>query len=426
MTLIILNSLGYNKDKFESLKINIKVRKIITIIIAGIFFHPIVSSSELIDKISKEENNKKSISLDKTYLKTKTEDYYILDSGDSIRIIISRDYPELTSNVVINGEGLIYLPLLKSVFVKGLTIKELNGLLNEAYKEFVKYPEVNSYVVSYRPIKVFIKGEVNSPGRYTLKGSQTPNFINNNIFNQSSGSPLDFKNSSTQTKNYIDNLSSDNPLFNPNEVSFYFPTVFDALRTSGGITQYSDLSQIVVIRKNSLSNGGGKIMTSLNFNNVLLDGDSSNNIRIYDGDLIEVKRLTNPNPKLIGFAMQTNLNPKFVRVFVSGRVNNPGLQTLSKSSSLNDAIDVAGGTKVIRGPIRYISFNSDGSIEKRKISFRRRNKRGSVQNPILKDGDLIIIGNSILSNATEFLSEITSPFVGLYSTYNFFDTIFDD
>ena len=418
--------MGYNKDTFESLKIYINVRKIIVLLIATLFSHSIVSSSEVIDKISKEERNKKSISLDKTYLKKKSPDHYILDSGDSIRIIISRDYPELTSNVIINGEGSIYLPILKTVFVKGLTIQELNGLLNEAYKEFVKYPEVNSYVINYRPIKIFIKGEVNSPGRYTLKGSQTPNFINNNIFNQSSESLLDFTKSRMQTKNYIDNFSSDNPLFNPNEVSFYFPTVFDALRISGGITQYSDLSEIVVIRKNSISNGGGKIMTSLNFNNALLVGDNSNNIRIYDGDLIEVKRLSNPNPKLIGFAMQTNLNPKFVRVFVSGRVNNPGLQTLSKSSSLNDAIDVSGGTKVIRGPIRYISFNSDGSIDKRKISFRRRNKRGSVHNPILKDGDLIIIGNSILSNTTEFLSEVTSPFVGLYSTYSFFDTVFDD
>ena len=177
--------MGYNKDKFESLKINIKVRKIITIIIAGIFFHPIVSSSELIVNISKEENNKKSISLDKKYLKRTSEDFYILDSGDSLKIIVSRDYPELTSNVIINGEGSVYLPILKTIYVKGLTIKELNGILNEAYKEFVKYPEVNSYVINYRPIKVFIKGEVNSPGRYTLKGSQTPNSINATIFNQS-------------------------------------------------------------------------------------------------------------------------------------------------------------------------------------------------------------------------------------------------
>ena len=408
------------------MKFHINLTKIALILITSIFSYGIVFSSEVIENTSAEGNNKNSTTLDKSYLKKISPDNYILDSGDSIKIIISRDYPELTSNVTINGEGSIYLPILKTVYVRGLTIKELNRLLNEAYNEYVKYPEVNSYVINYRPIKVFIKGEVNSPGRYTLKGSQTPNSLNYKIFNQSSGSSLDFKNSKLQTDTYLNNFSTSNQLMNPNDVSFYFPTVFDALRISGGITQYSDLSKVVVVRKDSISNGGGRIMTSLDFNNTLMYGDNSNNIRIYDGDLIEVKRLSNPNPKLLGFAMQTNLNPKFVRVFVSGRVNNPGLQTLSKSSSLNDAIDVAGGTRVIRGPIRYISFNSDGSIEKRKISFRRRNKRGTSQNPILKDGDLIIIGNSILSNTTEFISEVTSPFVGLYSTYSFFDTVFDD
>ena len=131
------------------MKININVRKIITILIASLFSHSIVFSSEVIDKISNEEISKEFISLDKTYLKKKSPDHYILDSGDSIKIIISRDYPELTSNVIINGEGSIYLPILKTVFVRGLTIKELNGLLNEAYKEFVKYPEVNYYVINY-------------------------------------------------------------------------------------------------------------------------------------------------------------------------------------------------------------------------------------------------------------------------------------
>ena len=57
-------------------------------------------------------------------------------------------------------------------------------------------------------------------------------------------------------------------------------------------------------------------------------------------------------------------------MLVSGRVNNPGKQ-IELTSTLNDAIDVAGGTKVVRGPIRFISFNGDGSIDKRKISYRR-------------------------------------------------------
>ena len=42
-------------------------------------------------------------------------------------------------------------------------------------------------------------------------------------------------------------------------INSYFPTLFDAIQNSGGINEYSDLSSIKIIRKNSLSKGGGLI-----------------------------------------------------------------------------------------------------------------------------------------------------------------------
>ena len=83
------------------------------------------------------------------------------------------------------------------------------------------------------------------------------------------------------------------------------------------------------------------------------------------------------------------MNPKYVKVIIGGRVNSPGVLTLTRFSTLNDAIDMAGGTKLIRGGIRYISFKNDGSLDKRKISYNKRNKRGSYSNPYLKQGDFI-------------------------------------
>ena len=46
------------------------------------------------------------------YLKKLPANDYIVGPGDSLRIIISRDYPELDSTVTIDGEGTIYLPKL--------------------------------------------------------------------------------------------------------------------------------------------------------------------------------------------------------------------------------------------------------------------------------------------------------------------------
>ena len=117
------------------------------------------------------------------------------------------------------------------------------------------------------------------------------------------------------------------------------------------------------------------------------------------------------------------MNPKYVTVAVTGRVNAPGVKKLSRSSTLNDAIDISGGTKLFRGKISYLSFNNDGSVEKRKITLNKNNKKGSYSNPFLKEGDLILVGSSLLNLSSEAISEITAPFQGLYSAYRLIELI---
>ena len=67
-----------------------------------------------------------------------------------------------------------------------------------------------------------------------------------------------------------------------------------------------------------------------------------------------------------------------------------------KASVLSDAIDMAGGTKALKGPIRFVRFNNDGTVDKRKFSYRPSAKRGSYKNPKLRNGDLIVVGTSLL------------------------------
>ena len=52
---------------------------------------------------------------------------------------------------------------------------------------------------------------------------------------------------------------------------------------------------------------------------------------------------------------------------------------ISRSGTLNDAIDMAGGKKVIKGPITFVRFNNDGTIDKRKFKIKRNAKRGSYK-----------------------------------------------
>ena len=365
-----------------------------------------------------EDNTLIENNLSKEYLYKLPVNDYILGPGDSVRVIISRDYLELTTFATIDGSGTIYLPKLNRIYIEGLTLEELNSLLNNSYKEFVKYPAVEVEVINYRPIRVFIEGEVERPGLQTMKGSLGVN----DLIIQTNETLLDKRENGLSNFKITDNNVNQQGTFN-NTNSVFFPTVFDALRQSGGITRYSDLSNVQVIRKNSKSKGGGLITTYLNFEKALEFGDNTQNIRIFDSDIIKVSRTEQSNDRILRRSILSNLNPRFVNVFVTGRVRDGGMKVVSKASVLNDAIDVAGGAKFLKGKVRFIRFNNDGSIDKRNIKYSKRNKRSSYSNPSLQEGDLIVVGESFFSTSSEVISEFTSPFQGLFSTYGLFKAI---
>lgn len=363
----------------------------------------------LLNLKASQNNIDKKISVE--YFEQLPTNDYIIGPGDKLSIIIARNASkdidgksfnsDLSAIAKVDGEGTINLPKLERVYVNGLTINELNLLLNEAYLKFLKFPKVETTIIGYRPIRVFVEGEVVNPGIQLMDGAlSTLKGKDNEI-----GSNLSI----------FSNISNENN-------NFYFPTVFDAIRSSGGITQYSDMKNVMVIRKNNISNGSGKIKTTLNFEDLLKLGENSQNIRIYDSDVIRVQRAEQPNKKILAKAILSNLNPRFIKVFVSGRVNRPGTQTLSRASVLSDAVDMAGGAKILRGKVSFIRFESDGSIDKRKLRFTK-NKRGQYNNPNLRNGDLIIVGENVLTSTNEVIKEFTSPFVGIFSTYGLIKAI---
>ena len=296
----------------------------------------------------------------------------------------------------------IFQKRLKRVFVKDLTINELVTLLNISFKEFVKYPMVEVEIVKYRPIKIIINGEVENPGLHVLSGYVTIEDAKGTYY---------FKKADSYKDGQI-NQENEELTF----PTFYFPTLFDAIRKAEGLTRFSDLNNIEVYRKNAISNGGGIIKTTLNFNEVF-KGESGKNIRILDGDLIKVNKLKNGNNSNISQAIRSNINPKIINVFVFGRVRDPGSKVLPRISTLNDAILLAGGSKFIKGPVTLVSYMSDGNIKKSKFRYRKNAKNGSKQNPFLKNNDLILVDTSFISTSAEVINEVSAPFTGLLSVY---------
>ncbi|MBO8244249.1 polysaccharide export protein [Prochlorococcus marinus XMU1411] len=380
-------------------KINIKSRKLM---LSGfIFIFLLFGFFESFKKLYASNNTSSPSS---EYLRKKDKDsFYIIGPGDVLSFTFTddpEDKEQFRENLLVDGQGMITLKRLNKIYVSGLTIQELKNILQVEYEKFVLNPNINIEVQKYRPITIYIDGEVENPGSHVLTGMVQ-----------------------------VDNLSS----FDEDIVGFQFdeqkqvifPKLFDALRKSGGVTINADIRNIEVIRKNPISNGGGKIKTKIDLLKVLELEDSSQNIRILDGDMIKVKKGKEKAIGQISKIIKSNINPKFITVYVSGRVDNSGPVNLAKTGTMIDAIDVAGGPKVLKGPIQFIRYDNDGNIIRRKIRYSRNSKPGSKKNPYLRNGDIIYVGKSTFNVATEVLSEVTSPFTGIVSTYLFFDSAFN-
>lgn len=239
-------------------------------------------------------------------------DSYILGPGDSLQIELL-DIPELSGTFSIGPDGTLYLPRLRALYVEGLTVEELRWFLTQQYRAYVKSPELYIRPVGYRPVRIYVGGEVKRAGYYTLSGIQGQ-VISSTTADK--GDDFQEVTATDGTKSYrYKPRSSNTSAGGPN--STVFPTLFDAIRTAEGITPASNLSAVEVTRKQPIGVGGGKIRTQLNFLSLITQGDESQNIRLFDGDMVFIPKSNLVVREQILKAAQTNLNPQFLTVFVS-------------------------------------------------------------------------------------------------------------
>ena len=335
-------------------------------------------------------------------------DSYVLGPGDSLQIEII-DIPELSGSYSIGPDGTLYLPRLRAVYASGLTIEELRSFLTQQFSSFVKRPRLYVRPIGYRPIRVFVGGEVKRPGYYQLSGA---NFTQQT----DAGSNRSAVDGTAAGQINVSNLTS-SPFS-----STALPTVFDALRTAQGLTPYSDLRKVTVTRRLPEGEGGGKVRTELNFLNVIISGDESQNLRLFDGDVVVVTKSDEILRDQLLKAGQTNLSPQFVQVFVSGRVKQPGPQILPQASTLNQAIISAGGPKVLKGKVEFVRFTREGEVDRRRFNYNPGAPAEANSNPVLMAGDIIRVDDSILSATLEVVNEITAPAITGYGLYRIFGT----
>ena len=340
------------------------------------------------------------------------DNFYILGPGDTLELKVSDRAKLLNQTFTINSDGQATLKRLKSVYVSGLTLKELKNILDKKYLDFVKETDVSLNIINYRPLNLVIDGEVLNPGMYKLPGSI-------GFFEDTKLEDLDSPLRNIEMEDISQSAENGGNLNSNNNV--FFPTLVDVIKKAGGLTENADASKVKVIRKDNLSNGGGYITTTVNLLNAINGDDTSQNIRVLDGDKIKLAYSKEPIISQIRKSIKSNLNPRFINVYVGGRVENAGQIKISNSAVLTDAILLSGGTKVLKGPVRFLRYKSDGSIDFRQFRYRKRASRGSYKNPYLRNGDIIRVGDTIATNTAEILQEFVSPFLGIYGTYKLFD-----
>lgn len=97
---------------------------------------------------------------------------YVIGADDQLRIVFWRD-DSLSGDVVVRPDGKISLTLLNDIQAAGLTPNQLRESLTTAAARYVTDPSVTVIVKAINSRKVYVTGQVNKPGPYLLNDNMT-------------------------------------------------------------------------------------------------------------------------------------------------------------------------------------------------------------------------------------------------------------
>lgn len=296
----------------------------------------------------------------------------LLKSGDQVGITVV-GFPEFSGQQRVAADGTIQLPLTGSIQLGGLTPDQATTAITTALYPYVRRPQVSVTLLSIRPPRISITGEVRRPGPYLVV-------------------PPDLPKSDT-----TDVAGGD------------FQTLSYALILAGGVTPDADLRNIIIRRQVP----GGTKPAILAANNaqtelkvdlwqVIQSGDLGVDLRIYDGDEIVV-----PMAQLSGSDQQTLLAstvaPTAITVQVAGEVRRPGTVQVPATADMNTAIAAAGGpTNEAQSSIGLFRMAADGRLTQQTLEL------GDNSGP-LRDGDILLIERTRTVDFLTFLNLLMNP-----------------
>jgi protein involved in polysaccharide export with SLBB domain len=256
---------------------------------------------------------------------------YILGPGDTIRV-------QLFGNVngiyefEVSRDGVLNLPELGPITVAGLPFSEFRQDLNRRVEQMLIGTQVSVSMGELRTIRVFILGDAVRPGSYVVSS---------------------------------------------------LATISSALYESGGISEIGSLRRIQLKRN-------GEIATRLDLYDLLIDGDTSGDIRLQPGDVI----LVPPIGKTVG---------------IGGAVRRPAIYELKNESTVSDVIALAGGLKPVAYPAASRIERIDSSDRRTVVSLDVESAAGAVMSVF--DGDTIFVPEVLakLEGSVELTGHVHRP-----------------
>lgn len=293
---------------------------------------------------------------------------YTLGTGDRINISIF-GAPEYSGEVLVSSDGSLNLPTAGAVTVRGMNLQEAAAAIATQYAPYIHRPYVTVTLVSLRPVRVGIAGEVNRPGSYTLSSEESE-----------------------------------------------FPTLTDAIKTAGGITSSANLQQIQVRRQQP----GSEEVIDINLWEMLETGDQSKDIVLHGGDTVYIPTAEAMAPEEALQLGTASFAPDSVTVYVVGEVKSPGAINVPQNTPFNQAILAAGGLDRQRAntdSVQLIRLNPNGTVSQRDIAVDFEEGVNDTSNPTLRNNDVIVVGRSNLANFGEATEMALGPFGRIISSF---------
>lgn len=275
---------------------------------------------------------------------------YVLGPGDRLTLKFF-NVPEYDGERSVTIDGSLVLPLIGKLPINGLTLEQATQYISSAYASYLKTPLVTVDLVAPRPLQVGIAGEVNQPGSYEV------------------------------------------PLTGDGTTALQWPTVVEAVRLAGGITNQANIREVEVQR----TQANGVQTIRLNLWEILNTGSIQNDITLRHGDAIRIPTATALNPEELTQLSAANFSPDAIQVTVVGEVTSPGPKEIEPNAPLNQALLAAGGfdqQRADKETVELIRLNPDGTVTQREISVSFEEGINEENNPALQDNDVVLVGRS--------------------------------